>query len=145
GDAGGARAGADGSRAEAGLPTPEEAKFFEEKVRPVLASACYSCHSASAEKLKSGLRVDSRAALLTGGDTGAAIVPGDADASLLIQAIRHDDPDFAMPPKEKLADESIHDLERWVAMGAPWPATPAASADKPASSADDAAHGSLNR
>jgi len=112
--------------------TPEEAKFFEERIRPVLASACYSCHSASAAKLKSGLRVDSRAALLAGGDTGAAIVPGDADGSLLIQAVRREDADFAMPPKEKLADEAVHDLERWVALGAPWPESPASAADEAA-------------
>ena len=137
GDGEDAKAAAEGSPAEVRLATAEEVKFFEEKIRPVLASACYSCHSASAAKLKSGLRVDSRAALLAGGDTGAAIVPGDADGSLLIQAIRHDDPDFAMPPKEKLADEAIHDLERWVALGAPWPAEPAG--------AEDATHESFGR
>ena len=153
GDEADASGAAKGSRVEARPATPEEAKFFEEKIRPVFASACYSCHSASAAKLKSGLRVDSLAAILAGGDTGPAIVPGDADGSLLIQAIRHDDPNFAMPPKEKLPDEAIHDLEHWVTIGAPWPnaSSPSASspsapaADTRATSPDDPAQASLNR
>ncbi len=102
----------------------EEAKFFETHVRPVLATSCASCHGADPKKVKGGLRVDSLAALLTGGASGPAIVPGDPDASPLIQAIRYDDPAFAMPPKQKLEDEAIRNLERWVAMGAPWPASP---------------------
>jgi hypothetical protein len=59
--------------------TPEQARFFESKIRPVLATKCASCHSAGAEKLKGGLRVDSRAGLLKGGDTGPAVVPGHLD------------------------------------------------------------------
>ena len=84
--------------------TPE-VEFFEKKIRPVLAEHCYECHSATSKKLKGGLRVDSRAGLLQGGDTGPAIEPGKPEASLLIAAISHRDQDLAMPPKKpKLPD-----------------------------------------
>ena len=72
--------------------TPEHTEFFERKVRPVLVEHCYECHSAGAKKIKGGLMLDSRAGVIKGGDTGAAITPGDPEASLLIQAIRHADP-----------------------------------------------------
>jgi Protein of unknown function (DUF1553)/Protein of unknown function (DUF1549)/Planctomycete cytochrome C len=104
-------------------PTPEQVAFFESKIRPVLAEQCYKCHSAKAEKIKGGLVLDSRAGVVKGGDTGAAIAPGDVDASLLIQAIRHLDEDLAMPPKKKLPPEQIAALEEWVKMGAPDPRT----------------------
>src|SRR4051794_39227141 len=82
--------------AEAPKPGPAELEFFEKKIRPVLVSSCYKCHSTEGEKIKGGLLVDTRAALLKGGDSGPAIVPGDANKSLLIQSIRHEDPDLAM-------------------------------------------------
>src|SRR6476660_1990406 len=75
-------------------PTPEQTEFFEAKVRPVLAEHCYACHSAAAKKLKGGLRVDGRALLLTGGDGGPAIVPGDPAKSKLIEAVRYKNPDL---------------------------------------------------
>ncbi|MGH9847229.1 MAG: PSD1 and planctomycete cytochrome C domain-containing protein, partial [Blastocatellia bacterium] len=101
--------------------TPEQTEFFEKHVRPVLAENCYSCHG---EKMQmSGLRLDSRAALLKGGDRGPAITPGDPEASLLIRAIRYADPDLAMPPKGKLPPLAIAGLEAWVRMGAPDPRT----------------------
>jgi mono/diheme cytochrome c family protein len=104
-------------------PTPEQLAFFESKVRPVLADHCYKCHSAKAEKIKGGLVLDSRSGVAKGGDNGAVITPGDPDASLLVQAIRHGDEDTAMPPKKKLAPEHITALEQWVKMGAPDPRT----------------------
>src|SRR5678816_1800898 len=64
-------------------------EFFEKKVRPVLADNCYKCHSAEAEKLKGGLRLDTRDSVLKGGDNGPAIVPGDPEKSLLIKAVRY--------------------------------------------------------
>ena len=71
----------------------------------MLANNCYKCHSAEAEKVKGGLLLDTREALLKGGDTGPAIVPGDPEKSLLIKAVRYTDPDLQMPPKgEKLSD-----------------------------------------
>jgi hypothetical protein len=97
-------------------------EFFERKVRPVLVQSCYQCHSATSEKLKGGLYVDSRAGLLKGGESGPAVFPGDPAKSLLIKAIRSADADVQMPPKQKLTDQQVADLTRWVQMGAPWPA-----------------------
>ncbi|MSU57464.1 MAG: DUF1553 domain-containing protein [Pedosphaera sp.] len=106
-------------------PTPEQAEFFESKIRPVFAEHCYSCHSEKAEKVKGGLRLDTRDALLKGGTTGPVIVPGDPEASLLIKAVRYTDPDLQMPPKDKkLSAEQIAALEAWVKMGAPDPRVP---------------------
>ena len=96
-------------------------EFFEKRVRPVLVERCYKCHSATSEKLKGGLHLDSRAGLLKGGDTRAALVPGDSEKSLFIEAIRYGNPDLQMPPKGKLPDAQIADLVEWVKMGVPWP------------------------
>jgi hypothetical protein len=104
--------------------TPAQLEFFESKVRPVLAEHCYKCHSAKAEKVKGGLRLDSRDALLAGGNSGPAIVPGDPEKSLLIKAVGYGDPDLQMPPKgEKLSDTHVANLVAWVKMGAPDPRT----------------------
>jgi cytochrome c553 len=104
------------------------AQFFETKIRPVLAEQCYSCHSASAKKLKANLLLDTAAGLMKGGDSGAAIVPGDPGKSRLIDAVRYQNVDLQMPPKRKLSDQQISDLTAWVKMGAPWPGTPAPAA-----------------
>ena len=98
--------------------SPEAIEFFEKKIRPILVDNCYNCHSANTNA-KGGLRVDDRNGLLMGGGSGAAIVPGKPDESLLIQAVRYDG--FEMPPNKKLTDEQIADLEKWVADGAAWP------------------------
>ncbi len=97
--------------------------FFEQKIRPVLVEHCYECHSDQAKKIKGGLRLDSRAGWVAGGDGGtAAIVPGKPDESLLIRAVQHLEDDLAMPPKKpKLPDSVIADLVSWVKMGAPDP------------------------
>jgi len=115
-----------GGRAALGAaPTPPDhagIEFFEQKIRPIFVEHCYKCHSAQAEKLKGGLHLDTHEGLLKGGDTGPAIVPGDAEKSLLIKAVRYKDEDLQMPPKgKKLASEQIADLEAWVKMGAPDP------------------------
>ncbi len=102
---------------------PEEAKFFEERVRPVLVKYCYECH-AEGEKIKGGLRVDYKDGLVHGGDSGPALVPGDAGASLLYLAVSYEDPDYEMPPKERLPDEIIGDIRKWIEMGAPDPRVP---------------------
>jgi mono/diheme cytochrome c family protein len=106
------------ARAEGPRPAPAQADFFEKSVRPVLAENCFSCHGP--EKQRGGLRLDSRAAMMTGGDSGPAIVPGKPDASLLVKAIHHDDTP-KMPPKRKLRPEQIAALTRWIERGAPWP------------------------
>jgi len=110
---------------------PAAFEFFESRIRPVLVAHCYACHSADAEKLKGALRLDGLAHVLQGGDSGAAVVPGDPEASLLIKAVRYADEDTAMPPKQRLSDAHIADLEAWVRLGAPWPETGAAEDSAP--------------
>lgn len=92
--------------------------FFETRIRPVLIANCYGCH---AETKTSGLRVDSREALLKGGNAGPAIIPGDPDRSLLIQAVSHTHERYRMPLGKKLASAEIEDLKTWVRAGATWP------------------------
>ena len=102
-------------------PTSDQLAFFENKIRPVLVEHCYECHSATAKKIKGGLVVDSRSGVQKGGDTGPLLTPGDPEASMLIEAVRHASEDTAMPPKKKLPPNVIADLEAWVRMGAPDP------------------------
>jgi cytochrome c553 len=123
----GAAPGGDASQAEAA--------FFESKVRPILSTHCYSCHSAQAQKVKGGLLLDSREALLKGGDSGPAILPGQPDKSRLIQAVRWASKDLQMPQKAKLPDAAISDLAAWVKSGAPWPKNAVAPAAAPGSGA----------
>lgn len=96
----------------------ESVQFFEESIRPLLAKHCYECHGS--EKQKSGLRLDHITSILKGGESGAAIVAGDAESSLLVKAVRRIDEEFAMPPKHALSVSEVAMLERWVEMGAPW-------------------------
>jgi mono/diheme cytochrome c family protein len=96
-------------------------QFFESRVRPLLAEHCYRCHSADAEEVKAGLRVDSREGLIAGGDGGPALVPGRPGQSRLIEAVRYASPELQMPPRRRLSDEQVADLVRWVELGAPWP------------------------
>src|SRR6188474_3024705 len=86
-------------------------EFFEKRVRPVLAERCYECHGE--KKQKGGLRLDSAAAVLKGGDSGAALVPGKPEESRLVKGISWSDPDFQMPPKNKLSDSEIAILTEW--------------------------------
>ena len=102
-------------------PTSEQLAFFEKKIRPVLVESCYKCHSAEAEKIKGGLVLDTRDGTRKGGETGAIIQPGAPERSKLIASLKHRNPDTAMPPKGKLADNVIADFEAWVKMGAPDP------------------------
>src|SRR5204863_7618071 len=103
--------------------TPAGADLFEKKVRPVLVRDCLSCHGPG--KAKGGLRLDSRAGLLRGGDRGPAVDPDDPDGSLLLRAVRHDGP-VKMPPAGRLTAAEIADLTAWVRQGLPWPDTAAA-------------------
>ncbi len=116
--------------------TADQAAFFESRIRPVLAQDCYECHN-SKGKAKGGLILDHRDALLKGGSSGPAIVPGNADASLLIQAIRHEDEDLQMPKAGVLLDAPIiADFVAWVNQGAPDPRdAPPAEADLAADTA----------
>jgi cytochrome c553 len=102
----------------AGAAEPIDNEFFERKVRPIFAAHCTSCHDA--KKAKGGLQLTSRAAALRGGDTGAAVVPGDPAQSLLVRVVRYEN-DLRMPPKGKLSADEIAALTAWVQAGAPWP------------------------
>ncbi len=95
--------------------------FFEKKIRPLLSSQCFKCHSASATKLKGNLFLDSLAGAMKGGDTGPAVVPGDPAKSLLIEAVSYTNDDLKMPPRTRLPESAVADLKQWVKMGAPWP------------------------
>jgi hypothetical protein len=110
------------------LTEQERLDFYEKKIRPVLAERCYTCHSARAEDVKGGLLLDSREAVLRGGQTGPAVVPGDPDRSPLIRAIRYADDDFRMPPRSRLTPQQVADFEAWVRMGAPAAVEKAAAA-----------------
>jgi hypothetical protein len=96
----------------------EQRAFFETKVRPILESHCYNCHGPA--KQKAGLRLDSRGAMMRGGDSGRVLEPGDPGASRLIEVIRYES-DVQMPPRRKLDDAEIGVLTRWVKQGAQWP------------------------
>ena len=102
--------------------------FFETKIRPALIEHCLECHATETEA-SGGLLLDSRQGWATGGDLGPAIKPGDVDASLLIRAIRYDDPDVEMPPEGKLPAAVIADFETWIKQGAVDPRKQPASGD----------------
>jgi hypothetical protein len=106
--------------ARAAEPPAEQAEFFEKKVRPVLVEHCFKCHSGQG-KVKGGLRLDSRTAVLKGGDNGPAIVPGSPERSRLVEAVSYKNAELTMPPKGKLPDAVLADLAAWVGMGALWP------------------------
>ncbi|HVE41935.1 MAG TPA: PSD1 and planctomycete cytochrome C domain-containing protein [Planctomycetota bacterium] len=101
-----------------GTAAADSASDFQDRVLPLLQARCISCHGP--EKQKGKLRLDSRAAILKGGENGPAIVPGDPEKSLLIQALRQTHPDIKMPPKEKLPADQIDALAAWIKDGAPW-------------------------
>ena len=88
--------------------TPEDRTFFEQKVRPLLVEHCYSCHSLDAKKTKGGLRLDSAESIAKGGETGAVIIPGKPEQSLLIKAVHYrNNETLLMPPKGKLQAREI--------------------------------------
>lgn len=114
-------------------------EFFEQRIRPVLVDQCYRCHSAESERVRGGLLLDSRDAMLRGGETGPAIEPGAPDRSLLVRAIAYQDPDLQMPPRNRLDDEVVAHFRRWIADGAVWPDSPASLASDTAKDAFDLA------
>ena len=101
-------------------PQPGQAQldFFEKQVRPVLVTHCLECHGA--KKQESNLRLDSRAAVLKGGDIGPAAIPGQPAESELVQAVKRDG-DLKMPPVAPLKPEEAAALAKWVELGLPWP------------------------
>jgi len=127
----GVAVGADGAGRE-GLD------FFETRIRPVLVRECYQCHSAEKKQAKGGLRLDTRAAMLAGGDSGPALVPGKPAESLILNALRYED--IQMPPKKRLPENVVADFGQWIGMGAPDPRVESAGAraaeSKPGPAAD---------
>jgi hypothetical protein len=95
--------------------------FFEAKIRPVLVKHCYGCHSEESKKAKGGLKLDTREAVLKGGDSGPAVVPKAVEKSLLHKAVAYQDKAMQMPPDGKLPDAVIADFKKWIEMGAPDP------------------------
>lgn len=91
--------------------------LFESKIRPVLIEKRYQCHAAA--KQRGGLRLDSKEAVLKGGDGGPALVPGKPNDSAILNALRHQD--LKMPPQGKMSDAVIADFARWIELGAPDP------------------------
>jgi hypothetical protein len=118
------------SAAPGTAPSAEDIAFFEKKVRPILVRRCQDCHSTRTKKKRGGLLLDSRAAILAGGDTGPAVVPGQPAKSLLVQAIRHQHDTLAMPPSGKLPAAEVALLEEWVRRGAPFPGPAAVRVSK---------------
>ena len=111
--------------AQTGAAAPD---FFESKVRPIFANNCYGCHTTAQ---MAGLRLDSRAALLKGGQSGPGVVPGDPDNSLLIKAVRQTG-ELKMPKGGKLKKEEVDALVQWVQAGAVWPESAPVAASKSA-------------
>ena len=99
--------------------SPSQIKFFEKNIRPALVKYCYECHSVEAGDSRAGLLVDTRLGLLQGGDSGPALVPGNADESLIWEAINWDG--YEMPPSKKMPADVIAHFKTWIEMGAPDP------------------------
>ena len=107
----------------------EALTFFENKVRPILAENCFGCHGP--DQQKGQLRLDSREAILMGGENGPALMAGQPDESRLIQTVRQSHPGSQTPPPKRLTDRQIGDLSEWVKLGAPWPAGEQVSIRRP--------------
>ncbi|MCC6511492.1 MAG: DUF1553 domain-containing protein [Pirellulaceae bacterium] len=98
----------------------EEETFFETKIRPLLADSCIECHGP--KQASGGLRLDSHAALLKGGETGPLLQAGKPDSSLILRAVRREG-ELHMPPDAPLPKQAVEDLTRWIESGAKWPAS----------------------
>ncbi len=117
---------------EASPPTfaPADVEFFERRVRPVLVQRCHECHAHAKGKERGGLVLDDRAAILRGGDSGPAVVPGEVDKSLLVEAIQYAPDGLQMPPTGKLPQAEIDVLREWIRRGLPYPSAAATAAAK---------------
>ena len=104
-------------RAESVGSAMDQVTHFEQHVRPLLASKCVKCHGD--QKQEGGLRLDSLEAMLKGGDSGTALVPGKLSESLVVDAVKYES--LEMPPSGKLSDKEIGHITNWVASGAIWP------------------------
>jgi mono/diheme cytochrome c family protein len=92
----------------------EASQPFSGKVQQLFATKCFDCHSAKAEEVKSGLKLDTLDDILKGGAMGAAVVPGEPENSFLLKALRYEEADYQMPPSGRLSDEDIAAVEQWI-------------------------------
>jgi Protein of unknown function (DUF1549)/Protein of unknown function (DUF1553)/Planctomycete cytochrome C len=106
----------------------QQIRFFEDRVRPILKARCFKCHG-EGPKIKGGLRIDSREAVLRGGELGPAVSLTSPEQSRLLQAIRYEE--IEMPPSGKLPAGEIDVLTRWVKEGLPWTTLPKAPGISP--------------
>lgn len=118
------------SQLSAAAPEDPGVELFEKQIRPLLIKHCYECHST--KEPNGGLILDTREGLSKGGDSGAVLVAGDPDKSRLIEAVRYQNRDLQMPPKNKLTQAEIDSLVKWVKLGAPDPRKPGSPAGAPA-------------
>jgi mono/diheme cytochrome c family protein len=109
-----------GAVAEPAASEAERVEFFEKKIRPLLSSHCFQCHSADT-KLSADLRVDDRNGLLVGGHGGPALVPGKPEESLLLKRVQHDTKKVMPKEGDLLTDAEIADLTTWIKDGVAWP------------------------
>ena len=109
------------------LAQTPDASFFETKIRPVLATKCYGCHSSKLKAPMGGLILDTKAGMAKGGALGPILVPGKPADSHVLKALRFTDPQLQMPPTGKLPDAVIADFEQWIATGAVDPRKDAAT------------------
>jgi hypothetical protein len=126
-----------GSLGHAADMTPDQRSFFENKIRPVLVKQCYECHSQGAKKLGGKLLLDAPSEMIAGGESGPAMIPGQPDDSLIIQALRYDG--LEMPPKQRLPGQVVNDFITWVKMGAPDPRIESPKSSRPAAAIDKSA------
>lgn len=103
-------------------PIPES-ELFAKRILPLFERHCYECHSAKADEIQGNLRLDSYEAILKGGNNGEAVTPGDVK-SFLLRVIRYEVDDYKMPPRARLPESDVKDVERWIKAGAPGPKKP---------------------
>jgi hypothetical protein len=90
---------------------------FQKDVKPILSNHCYQCHGPDAPNRKAGLRLDTKAGVLS------TIVPGDPSASLMMKRAANPKVALRMPPPyahKDLTPENVKTLEQWIASGAEW-------------------------
>ena len=108
--------------AEAAELSPE--RLFVLEIKPLLAEKCFACHGQDSNAILGGLNLTSRGLMLRGGSSSTQVlVPGNAGASLLYEAVRWSNPKLQMPPKgnDRLTEEQARKIRNWINAGAPWP------------------------
>jgi mono/diheme cytochrome c family protein len=105
-------------------------KLFQEQIQPILEEHCWDCHGS--ETQESGLRLDTLAGWQAGGHSGKSLIVAEQPStSYIVEAMNHAG-DIAMPPDDKLPDEMIASITKWIGLGMPWPGSAAdATANRP--------------